>query len=79
MKAHDSVKLPSGHRMPMLGLGTWMLSGKPCENAVRSALGLGYGHIDTADYYRNHRDVGAAMKGHDRGGIFLTTKGSSIQ
>lgn len=69
-----SVKLAGGHDMPMLGIGTWMLSGKACTDAVGTALRIGYRHIDTADYYRNHRDVAAAMKGYDRESIFLTTK-----
>lgn len=72
--AKYSVRLASGRDMPLLGLGTWMLSGKQCEDTVRSALELGYRHIDTADYYRNHRDVAAGMKGFARQDIFLTTK-----
>ncbi len=32
-----------------LGLGTWQLRGDICTNAVRTALSLGYDHIDTAE------------------------------
>ncbi|MCK4715020.1 MAG: aldo/keto reductase, partial [Candidatus Aenigmarchaeota archaeon] len=68
------VKLSDGHRMPILGLGTWQLAGDTCLNAVKEALKLGYAHIDTADIYGNHREVGEAIKGHDRSELFITTK-----
>jgi diketogulonate reductase-like aldo/keto reductase len=70
----ESVKLASGHRMPLLGLGTWQLSGDECLNAVKKALNLGYTHIDTAEIYGNHREVGEAIKGHDRSELFITSK-----
>ncbi len=70
----EHAKLLSGYRMPMLGLGTWMLSGKRCTEAVKRALSLGYTHIDTADYYRNHADIAAGIAGHDRSELFITSK-----
>ena len=45
-------KLKSGYSMPVLGLGTWELTGKTCEKIVNKALDLGYRHIDTAELYR---------------------------
>lgn len=62
--------------MPALGLGTWPLKGRDCEEAVGSALGLGYCHIDTAEMYGNEAAIGAgiAASGLPRGEIFLTTK-----
>ena len=65
-----------GTRMPALGLGTWQLSGSVCARVVRSALDLGYRHIDTAQAYGNEAEVGAAVveSGIDRGELFLTTK-----
>jgi 2,5-diketo-D-gluconate reductase B len=62
--------------MPALGLGTWPLKGRDCEEAVESALGLGYRHIDTAEMYGNEAAVGAgiAASGAPRGEVFLTTK-----
>jgi diketogulonate reductase-like aldo/keto reductase len=44
----------SGRQIPMLGLGTWQLTGDTVAEAVRTALSLGYRHIDTAEAYRNH-------------------------
>lgn len=61
-------------QIPILGFGTWLLSGKECENAVQLALDVGYQHIDTAFHYENHKEVGKAIKGHDREKIFITSK-----
>jgi 2,5-diketo-D-gluconate reductase A len=70
------VDLGGGALMPMLGFGTWQLGGRRAYEAVRSALEVGYRHIDTATMYRNEREVGQALKdgGVDRGEVFLTTK-----
>src|SRR5690606_7311399 len=57
-----------------LGLGTHELEGRACEHAVAEALDLGYRHIDTAEGYGNERSIGAAIRGADRAGIFLTSK-----
>ncbi len=63
-------------RMPRMGLGTWPMKGAECTGAVRSALALGYRHIDTAEMYGNEDAVGAGLAASDvpRGEIFLTTK-----
>ena len=68
--------LSSGRTMPMLGLGTWELTGRECARTVSRALRLGYRHIDTAVFYDNHKDVAAGIEdsGVDRGDIFITTK-----
>jgi 2,5-diketo-D-gluconate reductase B len=50
-----------GLRMPKLGLGTWQMSGAQCVQAVQSALGKGYRHIDTAEMYNNEEAVGEAL------------------
>ncbi len=63
-------------RMPRLGLGTWPMKGEECTQAVISALGMGYRHVDTAEMYGNEEAVGAGIAGSGvaRGEIFLTTK-----
>jgi diketogulonate reductase-like aldo/keto reductase len=66
--------MTSGLEMPLLGLGTWRLTGKECVETVRVALELGYRHLDTADAYGNHREVGAGIRGFDRGDLFITSK-----
>lgn len=74
------VKLNSGYEMPVLGLGTWTLSGATCENAVYSAIKSSYRLIDTAQYYGNEDEVGNALEKAMREGlakreeIFITTK-----
>ncbi|MBS7810779.1 aldo/keto reductase [Roseococcus pinisoli] len=62
--------------MPALGFGTWPLKGADCEEAVGTALAMGYRHIDTAEMYGNEEAVGAALAQTPipRGEIFLTTK-----
>jgi diketogulonate reductase-like aldo/keto reductase len=69
--------LADGNQIPMLGLGVWRVpNGPACVNAVRSALDLGYRHIDTAEAYGNEESVGRALRdsGVPRSEVFVTTK-----
>ncbi len=68
-----TVKLSSGYRIPQLGLGTWQLGGEECMASVKAALELGYSHLDTAEAYDNHAEVGRGMAGFDRSETFLTS------
>lgn len=70
------IKEVGGTRIPAMGLGTWKMRGKECVESVRSALDMGYRHIDTARMYGNEEEVGKAVKnsGIDREDIFITTK-----
>jgi 2,5-diketo-D-gluconate reductase A len=70
------VALDHGGAMPLVGLGTWQMTGRRCRAAVRSALAAGYRHIDTATIYRNEREVGEALResGVRREQVFVTTK-----
>ncbi|MEX0609306.1 MAG: aldo/keto reductase [Balneolaceae bacterium] len=65
-----------GIDVPEIGLGTHKLIGKECENIVKLAINLGYRHIDTAQVYKNEREIGEAIKKThvDREELFLTTK-----
>ena len=49
------------NNIPSIGLGTFRLKGEDAYNAVRTALKLGYRHIDTAQIYGNEQDVGRAI------------------
>jgi diketogulonate reductase-like aldo/keto reductase len=62
--------------MPLIGLGTWESSGGEAYRSVRDALELGYRHVDTATFYANEDQVGAAVRdsGLDRADVFVTTK-----
>lgn len=68
--------LNNGVKIPMAGIGTFLLSPDEAESAVISALNGGYRLIDTANAYVNEKAVGRAMKksGIDRKEIFLETK-----
>jgi 2,5-diketo-D-gluconate reductase A len=71
-----TVTLPGEVAMPMVGFGTWQLGGAEAEASARTALEVGYRHIDTAMVYGNESRVGRALRdsGLDRGEVFLTTK-----
>lgn len=62
--------------MPMLGIGTFLLTSDEAEESVANALLGGYRLIDTANAYVNEKAVGRAMKksGIAREEIFLETK-----
>ena len=72
----DYTTLNNGVKMPMAGIGTFMLSPDEAENSCVSALECGYRLIDTANAYVNEKAVGRAMKksGLPREEIFLETK-----
>ncbi|MTI87827.1 MAG: aldo/keto reductase [Balneolaceae bacterium] len=69
-------KTIQGVKVPEIGLGTHRLIGNECEKTVRTALNLGYRHIDTAQMYKNEREIGSAIqRSHiDREELFITTK-----
>lgn len=62
--------------IPRIGFGTYRLKDQQVIDSVKSALELGYRHIDTAQMYENEEAVGQAIKqsGVPREDIFLTTK-----
>ncbi len=70
------IPLPGGGALPLVGLGTWQMTGSECYRAVRYALEVGYRHLDTATMYRNEREVGRAVRdsGVPREAVFVTTK-----
>jgi 2,5-diketo-D-gluconate reductase B len=74
--AMRTIELPGGGKLPVLGLGTWELSGRRCVDVVGRALELGYRHVDTAEMYANEGAVGQALaaSGLDRREVFLTSK-----
>ncbi|MFD3697941.1 aldo/keto reductase [Streptomyces sp. NPDC058646] len=57
----SAVPVVGGAAMPMIGFGTWRLSGEDAYRAVLTALEAGYRHIDTAAGYGNHLQVGRAL------------------
>lgn len=72
----EYATLNNGLKMPMAGIGTFLLSPDEAEASVLAALEDGYRLIDTANAYVNEKAVGRAMKksGLPREEIFLETK-----
>ncbi|MGI5827435.1 MAG: aldo/keto reductase [Patescibacteria group bacterium] len=70
------LKLNENTSIPILGLGTWELTGSECTEIVEKALEIGYRHIDTADAYGNHQEIAKALKESKvpRKELFITTK-----
>lgn len=72
----EYVTLNNGIKMPMAGIGTFLLTPDEAEASVLNALACGYRLIDTANAYVNEKAVGRAMKksGVSKEEIFLETK-----
>ena len=72
----EYATLNNGVKMPMAGIGTFLLSPDEAEASCVSALASGYRLIYTANAYVNEKAVGRAMKksGLQRKEIFLETK-----
>ena len=72
----EYFKLNNGIRMPMAGIGVFMMSPAEAEAAVESALKGGVRLIDTANGYMNESGTGRGIKksGIAREDIFLVTK-----
>jgi diketogulonate reductase-like aldo/keto reductase len=73
----DCTFLNNGLKMPWLGFGVHRIDdGQDVEDAVRTALEIGYRSLDTATVYGNERGVGKMIResGIPRKDIFLTTK-----
>ena len=72
----EYLTLNNGNKMPMAGIGVFLLKPEATELSVLSALADGIRLIDTANAYMNEKAVGRAMKksGVAREDIFLVTK-----
>ncbi|MBV7295562.1 aldo/keto reductase [Corynebacterium sp. TAE3-ERU12] len=74
------LQLNDGHRIPQLGLGTYKMDDATARSAVRTAISLGYRHIDTAAFYDNEGGVGAGIADAIAAGdvsredLYVTTK-----
>ncbi|OKL46648.1 oxidoreductase [Boudabousia liubingyangii] len=73
------LTLATGAKIPQFGYGTYKVPPEQATDLVRSALQLGYRHIDTAQMYHNEAQVAAALHeamdaGVKRADLFVTTK-----
>ncbi|PYH91038.1 aldo-keto reductase [Aspergillus ellipticus CBS 707.79] len=72
----STYRLNSGHEIPILGYGVYLIPASQTERATLEALKTGYRHVDSAIMYRNEKACGRALKnsGLPRSEIFFTTK-----
>jgi 2,5-diketo-D-gluconate reductase A len=71
-----TLTLNNGVALPAIGLGVFQTTPAETVTAVRTALEIGYRHIDTAAAYGNEREVGEALRrsGIPREEVVLETK-----
>ncbi|UOY00674.1 aldo/keto reductase [Blastococcus sp. PRF04-17] len=71
-----TIALNNGVEIPQLGFGVFQIPPADTVRATRTALEVGYRHIDTAQMYGNEREVGTAVResGLDRAEVFVTSK-----
>lgn len=72
----EYLKLNNGVKMPMAGVGVFMMSPAEAEASVESALRSGVRLVDTANGYMNESGTGRGIKksGVPREEIFLVSK-----
>ena len=69
-----------GGEIPALGFGTSLSDNRKTRDAVKTAVEVGFRHLDAAERYRNEAQVGAALKELFADGtvrredLFVTTK-----
>jgi 2,5-diketo-D-gluconate reductase A len=71
-----TIQLNDGASIPQLGFGVYLISPDDTAEAVKTALDIGYRHIDTAQMYGNEREVRQGIRdaGLDRGEVYITSK-----
>ena len=76
MASVPTIRLYNGVEIPQLGFGVFQIKPADTAEATRTALEIGYRHIDTAQMYGNEKEVGQAVResGIDRGEVFVTSK-----
>ncbi|RDA89586.1 hypothetical protein CP533_3308 [Ophiocordyceps camponoti-saundersi (nom. inval.)] len=73
---NDTIPVASSLKAPQLGFGVYKSPASVCETSCQSALSSGYRRIDTAQFYENEAEVGAAVRksGLGRDAVWITTK-----
>ena len=76
VEQNPKIKLNNGQLIPQVGLGVYKVAGESAEPLIIEAFEAGYRRIDTAAFYGNEPEVGAAVRnsGLAREEIFVTTK-----
>ncbi|MEM6800464.1 MAG: aldo/keto reductase [Bacteroidota bacterium] len=65
-----------GAEIPVIGMGTYTITGSKGAELIASALEMGYTYLDSAQMYGNEGDVaeGIRLAGADREDVFVLTK-----
>ena len=76
MSKVPTIELNDGVGIPQLGFGVFQIKPDETAAAVKTALEIGYRHIDTAEMYGNEKEVGQGIRaaGVDRADVFITSK-----
>jgi 2,5-diketo-D-gluconate reductase A len=74
VSAVPTILLNNGVEIPQLGFGVFQVPPEQTEEATRTALEVGYRHIDTAEMYGNEEGVGKAVNAFGRDEVFVTSK-----
>ena len=71
-----AITLNDGNHIPQLGFGVFQVAPEETAATVKTALEVGYRHIDTAQMYGNEKGVGEGIRGAglDRAQVFITSK-----
>lgn len=76
MSKVPTIELNDGVEIPQLGFGVFQIKPDETASAVKTALDIGYRHIDTAEMYGNEKEVRQGIRdaGLERGEVFITSK-----
>ena len=71
-----TIELNDGATIPQLGFGVFQIDPDETAEAVKTALEIGYRHVDTAEMYENEAGVGQGIRdsGIDRAEVYVTSK-----
>lgn len=76
MSTVPAIALNNDTTIPQLGFGVYQVPPEDTASTVKTALEIGYRHIDTAEMYGNEKGVGEGIRaaGLDRGDVYITSK-----
>lgn len=76
MSKVPTIELNDGVEIPQLGFGVFQIKPDETAAAVKTALDIGYRHIDTAEMYGNEKEVRQGIRdaGLERDEVFITSK-----